>query len=319
MTVRLIALDLLDPCRFQRPYHADEENIEAIRADLEENGGLLLNPIHALPTDDGRWEILAGHDRAEAAKRAGLEEVGVRSFHGVVATDEEVWCHWKRENDLRKTPDRRRDVEETLARFTEWSDRRIASVCGVSPTTVGKVRAELEDAGTVSSVDTREGVDGVEQPARKPTPKVPPTAQDTPRRSEPGVEPIPKVQRHKPMEYDKFAPMEESRAAMAERVESGSEDDAVETPTAPDGGPIAPAEVVAESQREFRESGTGKVGAYLQRIGIAPEFTDAEIAEAVSGFGDGEKGAEFRKCIEHRDLLERVIRAHQRRNVHVVR
>ena len=48
------------------------------------------------------------------------------------------------------------------------SDRRIASVIGVSQTTAGSVRKEMEEAGTVSKLDTRVGKNEVEQPATKP-------------------------------------------------------------------------------------------------------------------------------------------------------
>ena len=50
------------------------------------------------------------------------------------------------------------------------SSRQIAAGLGVSPTSVASVRSELEESGTVSTVDTIVGKDGVVQPARKPKP-----------------------------------------------------------------------------------------------------------------------------------------------------
>jgi hypothetical protein len=52
------------------------------------------------------------------------------------------------------------------------SDRQIAGQIKASPTTVGKVRAKLERAGRVSTVDTRTDKKGVKQPAHK-SPKSP--------------------------------------------------------------------------------------------------------------------------------------------------
>src|SRR5205823_732371 len=62
-----------------------------------------------------------------------------------------------------------RDVIAALLRANpKLSDRAIAKATKRSPTTVGKVRAEAERAGTVSTVDTRTGGDGIAQPAHKP-------------------------------------------------------------------------------------------------------------------------------------------------------
>jgi len=49
----------------------------------------------------------------------------------------------------------------------EKSDRQIAASVGASPTFVGKVRAEGEATGEVSTVDTRIDAKGVKQPAKK--------------------------------------------------------------------------------------------------------------------------------------------------------
>ena len=49
----------------------------------------------------------------------------------------------------------------------EKTDRQIAASVKASPTTVGKVRAELEENGDVSNVDTRTDTKGRKQPAKK--------------------------------------------------------------------------------------------------------------------------------------------------------
>jgi hypothetical protein len=67
---------------------------------------------------------------------------------------------------------KRERIEALLRARPERSDRSIAKEIEASPTYVGKIRAEAEEAGTVSTVDTRTGADGVVQPAHKPaTPK----------------------------------------------------------------------------------------------------------------------------------------------------
>ena len=58
-------------------------------------------------------------------------------------------------------------VADVIKAQPEKSDRQIAAETQVSPTTAGKVRKKLEDAGQVSSVDTRKGKDGKAQPAHK--------------------------------------------------------------------------------------------------------------------------------------------------------
>jgi hypothetical protein len=71
------------------------------------------------------------------------------------------------------TADQKRDAIAALLRADPTrSDREIAKATDSSPTTVGRIRATEEAAGTVSTVDTRTGADGVAQPAHKPaTPK----------------------------------------------------------------------------------------------------------------------------------------------------
>ena len=56
------------------------------------------------------------------------------------------------------------------------SDRKIGRKVGVSPTTVGTVRTEMEDKGDVSKLDTRTDSAGRKQPATKPKPIPKPTA-----------------------------------------------------------------------------------------------------------------------------------------------
>jgi hypothetical protein len=78
---------------------------------------------------------------------------------------------------------RRGIIKAELLRDATRSDRAIASFVGVSPTTVGAVRRELEQTGRVSKLDSRTSQDGRQRPARA----------STPRASEPPRETIVKV------------------------------------------------------------------------------------------------------------------------------
>ena len=76
------------------------------------------------------------------------------------------------------TDEQKRDVIAKLLKAKpERSNRQIAKQTSVSPTTVGKVRDELERAGDVSTtghVDTK----GRVQPGHKPKPSTPPSDAD---------------------------------------------------------------------------------------------------------------------------------------------
>ena len=75
---------------------------------------------------------------------------------------------------LQLTRDQKRDlVAELLKIKTEWSDRAIANMAKVSPSTVGTIRAALEEAGDVSKLDTRTDAAGRQQPATKPPKPLP--------------------------------------------------------------------------------------------------------------------------------------------------
>src|SRR5262249_5703357 len=68
------------------------------------------------------------------------------------------------------TTDQKRDlIAKVIKAKPEYSNRQIADRVWVSPTTVRKVRAEMEEAGDVSRMDTLIDALGRRQPAQKPT------------------------------------------------------------------------------------------------------------------------------------------------------
>ncbi len=69
------------------------------------------------------------------------------------------------------TEQKRQVITAALVADPARSDRQIATEAKVSPTTVGTIRKELEQAGDVSKLDTRRDTQGREQPSTKPSTK----------------------------------------------------------------------------------------------------------------------------------------------------
>lgn len=70
----------------------------------------------------------------------------------------------------RSNADKRRAVEIALREFANMSDRAIAELCGVSPSTVSPLRPKpsVSNLDTIETPSVRIGRDGVRQPATKP-------------------------------------------------------------------------------------------------------------------------------------------------------
>jgi ParB family chromosome partitioning protein len=87
-TVEMIALDDLVPFRDHPfvPYEGQRlaDMVESIRA----NGVLSAIIVRLHPEEDGKYEILSGHNRALAAREAGLESVPANVVEGL--TDDEA-------------------------------------------------------------------------------------------------------------------------------------------------------------------------------------------------------------------------------------
>jgi ParB-like chromosome segregation protein Spo0J len=66
-----------------------------------------------------------------------------------------------------KAKEKRKAIAALLKADPNKSDRQIAEMVKASPTVVGKVRAEKEATGDVSTVDTRTDTKGRKQPAKK--------------------------------------------------------------------------------------------------------------------------------------------------------
>lgn len=130
-----------------------------------------LNPAHvsALVEREGQWppvlveraslRIIDGHHRVAAARELKLERLPVILFDG---SAEDAFIEAVRQNVTHGLPltlyERRGSAERLLRAHPEWSDRRIAEICALSPRTVARVRT---DAGIGSDADEiRIGMDG---------------------------------------------------------------------------------------------------------------------------------------------------------------
>ena len=88
--------------------------------------------------------VVDGHHRMAAARQLGLRELRVTWFDG---SAEDAYLEFVRCNVGHGLPltlaERRQAARQMLRSHSERSDRAIASVCGVSPTTIARLRREL--------------------------------------------------------------------------------------------------------------------------------------------------------------------------------
>jgi hypothetical protein len=128
--------------------HLREDGLDQARVDaLADNEGA-WGPILVQRRDHA---VIDGAHRVAAARRLGLTRIEAEVFDGdpVEVVVEFVRRHAS--DGLALTvPDRKKAAARVLVVRPEWSDRRIAEVCGLSPKTVGRVRAAQVGRGGIS-------------------------------------------------------------------------------------------------------------------------------------------------------------------------
>ena len=145
--------------RYQLFDYLPEDKFQALKEDIGDNG--VQNPVVL----DENGEILDGHNRVRAWTELKQEGVDVPDYPTVVLTgmtEDQKRQYVRKSNILRRnlTPKELREcIADQLKETPLLSDRMIAKAIGVSPTTVGKVRAELEACGELSAVDSSIGAD----------------------------------------------------------------------------------------------------------------------------------------------------------------
>jgi hypothetical protein len=107
--------------------------------------------------------IVDGAHRVMAARALGKTTIAARLFHGTEteASVEAVRCNIAHGKPLSKA-EREAAAAMVLGLNPAWSDRRIASVCGLSSMTIGRLRAGASDV--LSAPQARLGRDGKSRP-----------------------------------------------------------------------------------------------------------------------------------------------------------
>jgi ParB-like chromosome segregation protein Spo0J len=118
--------------------------------------------------------ILDGRNRYRACLAAGWEEATIldsshaRHFDTEIDGDPAAYVISANIHRRHLTAEQKRElIAKLLKAAPEKSDRQIAKIVKVSPTTVGTKRAKMEKAGDVSKLDTRRDAKGRKQPARR--------------------------------------------------------------------------------------------------------------------------------------------------------
>lgn len=140
----------IDPDIQQRVVHIDDRIVSEY-ADVLESGGLLPAVV---AFQDGDTLLLAdGFHRYAAHGRVGRKQIPVAIIEGTRRDAVLYAVQANLRHGLRPTQADRRKAVETLLRdpeWSEWSDREIARRCGVSPTTVGTLRRDLDEPSVQS-------------------------------------------------------------------------------------------------------------------------------------------------------------------------
>ena len=129
---------------------------------------VLANGIQVPVLVDEHDVPIDGHNRLALAQKHGLE--CPRIVREGLTEREKIELSISLNIDRRHlTREQKRELIATsIAAAPELTDREHARRTGASPTTVGAVRAKLEESGEVSKLDTRTDPRGYEQPAAKP-------------------------------------------------------------------------------------------------------------------------------------------------------
>ena len=152
-------------------------NVEDLKSGPSPRQGC-IDPAHvaSLGEVSERWppllvcrdgEVLDGHHRLAAARRIGQRMVAVLFFDGSTNDGFVEAVRLNVEHGLPLTLDERRTAaQRILLDHAEYSDRRIAEVCGLSPRTVGRLRGTSDPTTDIAGQQRRIGLDGRVRPTR---------------------------------------------------------------------------------------------------------------------------------------------------------
>jgi hypothetical protein len=135
--------------------------------------GAKFPPVDIFYDGASNW-LADGFHRYHAHKKAGVLDILATIHQGTVDDALQFALGANRANGLRRTnKDKHNCVKIALAKWPEWSDRRIAEVCGVAHTFVGKHRQAL--VLNTNTPTHRETSDGRQYPVDRQPPRQPET------------------------------------------------------------------------------------------------------------------------------------------------
>jgi ParB-like chromosome segregation protein Spo0J len=176
------------PSNVMVPYVPDQEELEVVTVPvsllrdeaLVRQGGVNRAHVQFLAQLEGRWppiliardsfQIIDGIHRLHAARLLGFVEIECTFFDGQPEAAYVEALRRNAQHGLVLTLKDRKHAAAQLLRFGfRWSDRRIAGLVGISPTTVGGIRTEIsctnDPVGLIAA--RRIGVDGRQRPTDK--------------------------------------------------------------------------------------------------------------------------------------------------------
>jgi ParB-like chromosome segregation protein Spo0J len=150
-----VPVDSLLPADSPRSRGEDDEHIKRLA-----ESGAKLPPILV---HDGTMRVIDGMHRLRAAMLNGCHSIEVEFFSG---DDEETFIRAVERNVAHGLPltlaDRKRAAARILRSRPALADRAVASMTGLSPKTVGAVRASPSEE--IPRLDARQGRDGRQRP-----------------------------------------------------------------------------------------------------------------------------------------------------------
>ena len=140
-----------------------DNDYEALKADIAERGVMVAIEY------DQNGNVLDGYHRLRICDELGISEWPrvTRTF----ASESDKRTHARQLNLSRRhlTQEQRRGlIADELRERPERSNNQIATALGVSDTTVGTVRRELESISQIGKLKTTIGADGKSRPAKRP-------------------------------------------------------------------------------------------------------------------------------------------------------
>lgn len=137
-----------------------EDEYTSLIEDIRARG--VLQPIIV----DETGEIIDGHHRKTIADSYGLPCPALKCPPNLSEAEKRSLALDLNMHRRHLSREQKRElIRNSLAADPSLSDRQHAERVGASPTTVGAVRDDMEEAGELSNLDSRTGADGVERPA----------------------------------------------------------------------------------------------------------------------------------------------------------